>query len=375
MRKAIGMSGLVAAILAAGPVRADNTPPDGPVVILPDGTLLTDQSSQIDQMRELHRRITSELQTRIARDFQIIPAQWTANPAPIPKEKAAFMGIATGPVSTLLREQLKLHRGMGLVILFVEKGSPAADAGLLQNDILEKLDDQFLVDTQQFTVLVRCRKPGDEITLLLIRAGEHITAKIKLAEKEVPVLEDLGALQYSPQFVPFPSPAGMQMNFGATPEGDQPWQHGQRKTLSVNADGSTTRRLVNNQYDITLTTARDNAATLLIKHQAAKELFNGPYTTDEEKQKLPADLAPLVKDLAATAPGLAAPSAHAAIARIDAQHRITLQQNGTEKRLTVIEVPTNKTLYDGPDADEVNTLPADVRAKIQALEQKAQLPK
>ena len=99
------------------------------------------------------------------------------------------------------------------------------------------------------------------------------------------------------------------------------------------------RHLVNDQYDITLTTARDNTATLLIKDHAGKELFNGPFTTDAEKQTLPADLAPLVKELAAIAPAFAPPSAHAAITRMDAQHRITLQQNGTEKRLTVVEIP------------------------------------
>ncbi len=399
MRKAIGMSGLLAAILAAGPVRAQGARNDYPLIIMPDGTILTDESTQIGQMRQLQRQINGQVQARIARELQyartpyeiveipdgpsranpdlrpmIIPAQFAL--APIATEKAAYMGIATGPVSAPLRDQLKLHRGMGLLVLFVEKGSPAADAGLLQNDILEKLDDQFLINTPQFTILVRSKKPGDEVTLSLIREGQHTTAKIKLAEKEVPLLEDLGILQGAPQFVPIPAPTdpGMQMNFGVPPEVDQPWQHGQRITVSLNPDGSARRHLVNGQYDITLTTTRDNAATLLINDNAGKELFNAPYTTDAEKQKLPPDLAPLVKDLAATNPAITVPSTHAAITRFDNQHRITLQQNGTEKRLTVIELPSNKTLYDGPpDAEEVNTLPPDVLEKIHAVEQKAQI--
>ena len=195
---------------------------------MPDGTVLTDESTQIGQMRQLNRQIAGQVQARLSRELQslrtpyeiaetpvsfprnmdlragpmIIPAQWTQ--APIPTEKAAYMGIATSAVSPLVRDQLKLHRGMGLVVQFVERGSPAADAGLLQNDVLEKLDDQLLVNTPQFTALVRARKPGEEVALSLIRAGEHITARIKLAEKEVPVLEDLGTFQ--PQFVPIPAP-------------------------------------------------------------------------------------------------------------------------------------------------------------------------
>ncbi|MGN6369549.1 MAG: S1C family serine protease [Phycisphaerae bacterium] len=405
MRKAIGMSGLLAAILAAGPVRAQSSRNDFPLVIMPDGSILTEQSPQIDQMRQLHRQITGQIHARISRELHdarlpdevveipdapclprisplalqtreniITPAQWTFQSPAVQTEKAAYMGIATGPVSSVLRDQLKLHRGMGLVVLYVEKGSPADQAGLLQNDVLEKLDDQLLVNTPQFTALVRAQKPGDEVTLSYIRAGKHLTTRVKLIEKEVPVLEDSGTFRIAPQFVPLPTPSnpGQQLSFGVPPgAGALQWQHGQRKTVTANPDGSTTRRLLNDHYDITLTTSRDNTSTLLVKDNAGHELFNAPYTTDADKQKLPPDLAPLVKDLADTQSDVAIPTAHAAITRVDAHHRITLQQNGPDRRLTVTELPSNKTLYDGPpDSPDIHNLPQDVQQKIQALEAK-----
>ncbi len=107
------------------------------------------------------------------------------------REKGAFLGVAASPATPALREQLKLAKGMGLVVEFVEKGSPAEAAGLKQHDVITKLDDQRLVNAEQFAVLVRSHKPGDEIGLTIVRGGETSALRAKLIEKELAPVEDV----------------------------------------------------------------------------------------------------------------------------------------------------------------------------------------
>jgi hypothetical protein len=103
------------------------------------------------------------------------------------KEKVAYLGIETMPVSRTVASQLGLPRDTGLVVRRVADGSPAV--GLLQeHDILTKLDDQILIDMHQLSVLVRSRKAGDEVKLTYMRGGKETTTKAKLGEREVPKL-------------------------------------------------------------------------------------------------------------------------------------------------------------------------------------------
>jgi hypothetical protein len=369
------MSALLAALLAV-PAMAEGL---GQVVITPDGAITSDVTAQADQMQRLQRKIAEEVRLRLAQQFQqarvqfaqyIAPGQGQLMfaPGPVEMEKAAYMGVATAPVPAVLGDQLKLHHGMGLVVSYVEKGSPAAEAGLMQNDVLEKLDDQLLVNGPQLAVLVRAKKPGDSVKLGIIRGGERSTVTVTLAEKEVPVIEDDGGFRLA---------APMQMAGGD--EGGVPWQRGVRKTVVANGDGSLVRRLVNGEYDITLDTNKDGATTVIVKDSTGKELYDGPYTTAKDKEGVPAEVAPLVQNLEQTGemtPGSApgGGTSRAEITRVDAQHRITLKRDGNEKHLTVTEVDTGKVLYDGPaDSDDVKQLPQEIQDKVKALKEKARM--
>ena len=105
-------------------------------------------------------------------------------------EKAAFLGVTGSPVAPVLREQLKLQHGMGIVVDHVEPGSPAATAGVKPYDVLLKLNDQMLVDLHQLAVLVRTFKQGDEVKLTLMRQGQLQTVPAKLVEKEQVLLDE-----------------------------------------------------------------------------------------------------------------------------------------------------------------------------------------
>ena len=103
----------------------------------------------------------------------------------IQMEKATYLGVSAMPVSETLSSQLGIPKGQGLVVQSVDAEGPTA--GKLQtNDILQKVNDQVLFNPQQFTSLVRSFKPGDEVTLIVLRAGKPVTVTTKLTEKLLP---------------------------------------------------------------------------------------------------------------------------------------------------------------------------------------------
>src|SRR6266700_2219505 len=60
-----------------------------------------------------------------------------------PKVPMTFLGVETSQVPDVVSEQLGLAKGFGLVVEYVEPNSPAAWAGVQQNDSLKMLNDQI----------------------------------------------------------------------------------------------------------------------------------------------------------------------------------------------------------------------------------------
>jgi hypothetical protein len=104
--------------------------------------------------------------------------------APGKKEKMTFLGVGAGPAPPVLTHQLHLPADFGLVVEEVVPEGPADKAGLKQYDLLQKLDDQLLVDDGQLTALIHSHKPGDTVALTVIREGKPLTLKAKLGEHE-----------------------------------------------------------------------------------------------------------------------------------------------------------------------------------------------
>ena len=94
----------------------------------------------------------------------------------------AFLGIAMDPIPAATRAQLNLPEGIGVVVSYVAKGSPAEKAGLKVNDILTQIDDQLIVNSEQLQTLIKTKNPGDEVALTYYRKAKEQTAKAKLAK-------------------------------------------------------------------------------------------------------------------------------------------------------------------------------------------------
>ena len=96
-----------------------------------------------------------------------------------------FLGVSASPAPDSLRGRLQLPSGIGLVVNSIEPGSPAEQAGLNARDVLHKLDEQLLVNTEQLTVLVRTYSPGQEVRLTVVRGGKPTQLTVKLGQRNL----------------------------------------------------------------------------------------------------------------------------------------------------------------------------------------------
>src|SRR5213596_977061 len=103
-----------------------------------------------------------------------------------PKVPMTFLGVETSQVPDVVSEQLGLAKGLGLVVEYVVPNSPAASAGIQQNDILKMLNDQILIEPSQLRKLLQTFSDGTDVTLTILRKGQEQKITDKLAKKEVP---------------------------------------------------------------------------------------------------------------------------------------------------------------------------------------------
>ena len=69
--------------------------------------------------------------------------------------KGTYLGVAMDGIPAVLRAQLNLPEGIGVVVSFVAKGSPAEKAGLQANDVLTQMNDQLIINAAQLQTLIK----------------------------------------------------------------------------------------------------------------------------------------------------------------------------------------------------------------------------
>jgi serine protease Do len=100
-----------------------------------------------------------------------------------PGEGGGWLGVAISEVTPEKAAELKLTSVRGVIVTDVEPDSPAAKAGLKENDVLLQYDGQTVEGTVQFRRLVRETPPGRKVSVLLSRDGRTETLSIELADR------------------------------------------------------------------------------------------------------------------------------------------------------------------------------------------------
>jgi len=205
---------------------------------------------------------------------------------PHEKVKVTYLGVATSGVPEAMADQLKLARGTGLVVDFIEPESPAATAGIRKHDILTKLDDQLLVNAEQLSVLVRNHKPNDKVSVTLVREGKEQKVPAVLGETERETGPEGDVIRFgSPEawkdyvFRLLPG----QPVPGARPGGGA-WAGG-----TAGGASSSSCSYADGEHTLTLT-AHDGEKYLVAKDRDGKAVFEGPIQTKEQREKVPPEV-------------------------------------------------------------------------------------
>ena len=252
-----------------------------------------DLDAQIAHLQSQQEKVANDLE-RAAKDLVTLKG-WQDGE----REKGAFLGISGAPVTGALREQLKLPRGVSLVVEHVQPKSAAEEAGVKRFDVLHKLDDQLLVNPHQLAVLVRTRKPGEEVKLTVIRGGESKVLNAKLTEAELEPLDEANVWGERPFW-------GQRFQEAIRPENqvrlERPMGGAGVLTRVREKDGSEKVVSVDDRHTMIMT-KQGGKDELRVLSRDGKELYRGPIDGDDNIQKLPEAVRTKARSLLGAAKG------------------------------------------------------------------------
>src|SRR6059058_505250 len=250
-----------------------------------------------------------------------------------PKVPMTFLGVETSQVPNVVSEQLGLTKGLGLVVDYVVPNSPAASAGVQQNDILKMLNDQILMEPTQLRKLLQTFSDGADVTLTILRKGQEQKITVKLSKKEMPQRHSL------------------------TPGGDHDWD------FDEIGDVGEQMHEMKEQLQEQLGAQRGMIRGAVIKaHEAAKR-------AREDARRAAREIRILSKDnvgLRATKIDLG----KAQIVFCDGKGEMKLETVNGKKLLTAKD-PQGKLLFSDPveTKEDLDKVPADVRQRYESLRQ------
>jgi hypothetical protein len=245
-------------------------------------------------------------------------------PAAQAVKKVAYLGVGGGEISEALKVHLEIESG--LLLSTVAQDSPAGLSGLKKNDILLSINEVGLTDQNSLRRAMANHKPGDVVSLKLIRRGKEIEQELTLGES--PVNRNI------PPMALVPDPAA-EMNkllngqfdfrLGGLENGEIEKQlmeqlrkaFGDRAEMfgknggfrqldfempdlggnqggGFQAFGSVNLQDENGSVQMK---SEGGKRTVIVKDREGTLLYEGPYNTDEDKKAVPEDLRERVEKL------------------------------------------------------------------------------
>ena len=237
----------------------------------------------------------------------------------------AYLGVHTSRLDQAISLQLGLPDGVHLRVERVVSGSPAEVGGVKLYDVLLKFEDQLLINPEQLKTLVRMRNPGERITLSVLRQSKPVSISVELMEvpEELRRFEDQNWMDEPDLFgmdrffgpndrirdffrrhsFDFPDLRNFHKNpFFSSPRlddpsnapfssgpgtVDDPLHGGGTDVQSYTYSTSTQQITVNDEQGSLQWTEKDGVRFLRATDLQGRVVFDGPITTEEDRQKLP----------------------------------------------------------------------------------------
>jgi 2-alkenal reductase len=93
-----------------------------------------------------------------------------------------FFGITSAPVTAEIASEFDLPVDYGNIVIEVEPGTGAEDAGIEPNDIILEIDGQRIDQENPFVEILFDHEPGDTVEVLIQRGDEQLTVEVTLTE-------------------------------------------------------------------------------------------------------------------------------------------------------------------------------------------------
>jgi serine protease Do len=94
-----------------------------------------------------------------------------------------YLGILPQEITDDLAEGMGLEEAKGIIVGSVERGTPAADAGLEEGDIIVAFGGSTVKDVDDFRMLVADTPVGEEVPIEILRGGKSRTISATLARR------------------------------------------------------------------------------------------------------------------------------------------------------------------------------------------------
>ena len=138
-------------------------------------------------------------------------------------QQTTYLGIHTTPVEPGLAKHLGLPEVFYQSVQHIAPDSPAAAAGLKKHDILQKVNDQLIINFEQLHVLIRSKKAGEKVKLTVLRQGSKKQLAAKLGSRDVAAAEPSGAHGGAIyEYIPTPDGKKLDLSFHPASPHDLP---------------------------------------------------------------------------------------------------------------------------------------------------------
>jgi S1-C subfamily serine protease len=103
-------------------------------------------------------------------------------PTPVPSNQRLLIGVDTVLINPQLAESLEIPAQSGLLVLDVQRNSPADRAGVLIGDVIVSIDGQSIKDGLEFVSYLQTHNWGDQAILQVNRKGTDLTITVQISD-------------------------------------------------------------------------------------------------------------------------------------------------------------------------------------------------
>jgi serine protease Do len=102
--------------------------------------------------------------------------------SPVVAKAGPELGMTVREITPELADRFALSESSGVVVIDVERNSPAAEAGIRAGDVIVEVDQDPVRSMEEFDERIRGYKPGDTLLLLISRRGTTLYLTLTIPE-------------------------------------------------------------------------------------------------------------------------------------------------------------------------------------------------